>query len=197
MPDALEDEDVLEMMNAGLLEFIVVDDSKAKKWAQVLPKIKVWEDLVLRAEGRAWGERAVPAGPERPAQRHGAPGEIAMSTTPIWASLGNSRARVTTSASAGTAISTQKRPLTIGPGLPGPGVRRNPLCGAATSMQVMRRMKGLAADLIVALPPERHESLRHHQKRLDATIARSFADAEERQDASVEDRQGLGIPRTD
>jgi hypothetical protein len=47
------------------------------------------------------------------------------------------------------------------------------------------------------LPPERHESLRHHQRRLDATIARSFADAEEKQEASVEDRQGLGITRTE
>ena len=51
VPDALEDEDMLEMLNAGLLEFIVVDDWKAKMWAQVLPKIKVREDLVLRAEG--------------------------------------------------------------------------------------------------------------------------------------------------
>ena len=67
-------------------------------------------------------------------------------------------------------------------------------CGA-TSVQVMRRMKALAADLIAVLPPERHESLRHHQQRLDATIARSFTDAEEKQEASVEDRQGLGIPR--
>ena len=67
-------------------------------------------------------------------------------------------------------------------------------CGA-TSVQVMRRMKALVADLIAALPPERHESLRHHQQRLDATIARSFADAEEKEEASVEDRQGLGMPR--
>ena len=67
-------------------------------------------------------------------------------------------------------------------------------CGA-TSVQVMRRMKALAADLIRALPPERHESLRHYQKRLDATIAASFAEAEEKREASVEDRQGLGIPR--
>jgi membrane-bound lytic murein transglycosylase MltF len=51
VPDALEDEDVLEMLNAGLLEFAVVDDWKARAWAQVLPKIKVREDLVLRAEG--------------------------------------------------------------------------------------------------------------------------------------------------
>jgi membrane-bound lytic murein transglycosylase MltF len=42
---------MLEMLNAGLLEFIVVDDWKAKLWAQVLPKVKVREDLVLRAEG--------------------------------------------------------------------------------------------------------------------------------------------------
>ena len=48
VPDALEDEDMLEMINAGLLEAIVVDDWKAKMWAQVLPKIKVHEDIVLR-----------------------------------------------------------------------------------------------------------------------------------------------------
>ena len=65
----------------------------------------------------------------------------------------------------------------------------------ATSVQVMRRMKALAADLIRALPPERHESLRRYQQRLDATIAASFEDAEEKREASVEDRQGLGIPR--
>jgi membrane-bound lytic murein transglycosylase MltF len=51
LPDALEDEDLLEMLNAGILEFIVVDDWKARIWAQVLPKIKVREDLVVRAEG--------------------------------------------------------------------------------------------------------------------------------------------------
>jgi uncharacterized membrane protein len=67
-------------------------------------------------------------------------------------------------------------------------------CGA-TSVQVMRRMKALVADLLRALPPERHESLRHYQQRLDATIAASFEDAEGKLEASVEDRQGLGIPR--
>jgi membrane-bound lytic murein transglycosylase MltF len=51
VPDALEDEDMMEMLNAGVLEFLVVDDWKAKAWAQVLPKIKAREDLVLRAEG--------------------------------------------------------------------------------------------------------------------------------------------------
>ena len=58
VPDALEDEDMLEMLNAGLLDFIVVDDWKAKMWAQVLTKIKVREDLVLRAEGHTgWAIR--------------------------------------------------------------------------------------------------------------------------------------------
>jgi membrane-bound lytic murein transglycosylase MltF len=48
VPDALEDEDMLEMMNAGLLEVIVVDDWKAKMWAQVLPKIQVHQEIVVR-----------------------------------------------------------------------------------------------------------------------------------------------------
>jgi membrane-bound lytic murein transglycosylase MltF len=48
LPDALEDEDKLEMLNAGLFEFVIVDDWMARLWAQALPKIKVREDLVLR-----------------------------------------------------------------------------------------------------------------------------------------------------
>jgi len=58
LPDALEDEDALEMLAAGLFELAVVDDWKARVWAQVLPKIKVREDLVLRAEGHTgWAIR--------------------------------------------------------------------------------------------------------------------------------------------
>jgi hypothetical protein len=53
-------------------------------------------------------------------------------------------------------------------------------------------MKALAADLIAALPAVRHEALQYHQRRLDATIAKSFEDAEEMQEAAIEDRQGLG-----
>jgi uncharacterized membrane protein len=68
-------------------------------------------------------------------------------------------------------------------------------CGA-TSVQVMRRMRALAADLIQALPAERHPALAHYRERLDATIAQSFSDGEDKKDASVEDRQGLGTPRT-
>jgi len=48
VPDALEDEDMLEMVNAGLIGAIVVDDWKAKLWATVLPKLKLHEDVVLR-----------------------------------------------------------------------------------------------------------------------------------------------------
>jgi membrane-bound lytic murein transglycosylase MltF len=58
LPDALEDEDILEMVNAGVLPFAVVDDWKAQAWAQVLPKIAVRTDVVLRDGGRTgWAIR--------------------------------------------------------------------------------------------------------------------------------------------
>ena len=49
---------MMEMLNAGLLEAIVVDDWKAGMWAQILPKIKVNEQAVLREGGQiGWGIR--------------------------------------------------------------------------------------------------------------------------------------------
>jgi len=51
VPDELEDEDMMEMLNAGLIEYIVVDDWKAKVWATILPNIKVNEGAVLRDDG--------------------------------------------------------------------------------------------------------------------------------------------------
>jgi membrane-bound lytic murein transglycosylase MltF len=58
LPEALEDEDVLEMLNAGLLEHVIVDDWKARIWAQVLPRIQVHANLVLRDEGKVgWAFR--------------------------------------------------------------------------------------------------------------------------------------------
>ena len=58
LPNALEDEDMLEMLNAGLLQAVVVDDWKAKMWAQVLPKVKVHEDIVLRPKTKmGWAIR--------------------------------------------------------------------------------------------------------------------------------------------
>ena len=58
VPDALEDEDMMEMLSAGLLDVIVVDDWKAKMWAQILPKIKVNEQAVVREAGKyGWAIR--------------------------------------------------------------------------------------------------------------------------------------------
>jgi membrane-bound lytic murein transglycosylase MltF len=48
VPDALEDEDMLEMVNAGLIGAVVIDQWKARLWASVLPKIELHEDVVLR-----------------------------------------------------------------------------------------------------------------------------------------------------
>src|SRR5215831_2845783 len=49
-PDSLEDEDLLEMLNAGLVRYVVVDDFLAKFWASVLPKIQLNPGAVLRKE---------------------------------------------------------------------------------------------------------------------------------------------------
>lgn len=51
VPDELEDEDMMEMLNVGLLDYIVVDDWKARMWAQVLPKITLNEGAVVREGG--------------------------------------------------------------------------------------------------------------------------------------------------
>ncbi|MGO4396256.1 transglycosylase SLT domain-containing protein [Variovorax sp. M-6] len=48
VPDALEDEDMLEMANAGLIGAMVVDSWKARMWAQPLSKLEVHRDIVLR-----------------------------------------------------------------------------------------------------------------------------------------------------
>jgi membrane-bound lytic murein transglycosylase MltF len=56
--DALEDEDMMEMLNAGLLELIVVDEWKAEMWAQILPKIKPQKEIALREGGKVgWAIR--------------------------------------------------------------------------------------------------------------------------------------------
>src|SRR5262245_29400763 len=52
VPDALEDEDMMEMVNAGLLDVIVVDDWLARMWAQVLPEVKVNEGAAVRTGGK-------------------------------------------------------------------------------------------------------------------------------------------------
>jgi membrane-bound lytic murein transglycosylase MltF len=54
----LEDEDLLELVNAGLLPFVVVDSHKANFWAQIFDDITVRDDLTLRTDGEiAWAFR--------------------------------------------------------------------------------------------------------------------------------------------
>jgi uncharacterized membrane protein len=65
----------------------------------------------------------------------------------------------------------------------------------ATSVQVMRRMTALVSDLIAALPPKRHVALHDWQRRIESTVARSFADEREKMEAVIADSQGLGVPR--
>ncbi|HQR72744.1 MAG TPA: transglycosylase SLT domain-containing protein [Burkholderiaceae bacterium] len=58
LPDALEDEDILEMVNAGILGITVVDDWEANLWATVLPSIKVYPDLAVRSGAKiGWAIR--------------------------------------------------------------------------------------------------------------------------------------------
>jgi len=64
----------------------------------------------------------------------------------------------------------------------------------ATSIQVMRRMNALIRDLNPTLPEERRLALTYWEARLDMLIARSFLSNEERTEASIGDRQGLGVP---
>src|SRR5215471_11185956 len=56
--DSLEDEDLMEMLDAGLIELLVVDDWKAHMWSQVLPKITVRDDIALRENAKTgWAIR--------------------------------------------------------------------------------------------------------------------------------------------
>jgi len=48
----LEDEDILEMVNSGALEWAVVDDYKGRTWAGVYENLTVRDDIVFRSGGR-------------------------------------------------------------------------------------------------------------------------------------------------
>ncbi len=52
VPDELEDEDMMEMVNVGLLKIIVVDDIIVKIWKQILPNIHVDYNVFLRKNGK-------------------------------------------------------------------------------------------------------------------------------------------------
>ena len=51
VPEALEDEDMMEMLGAGLIGLIVVDDWKARLWAGLLPHIVPRAELALSEPG--------------------------------------------------------------------------------------------------------------------------------------------------
>jgi membrane-bound lytic murein transglycosylase MltF len=53
-----EDEDLLEMVNAGLVPMIVMDSHKAEFWEQIFDRIKVHSDIAVRSGGEiAWAFR--------------------------------------------------------------------------------------------------------------------------------------------
>ena len=49
--ETFEDEDLLEMVNAGLIPMIVMDSHKAQFWTQIFDKIKVHPDIAVRTGG--------------------------------------------------------------------------------------------------------------------------------------------------
>ena len=51
-PDVLEDDDILEMVNAGLAPITIVDDYLAEFWSQVFTGITVHKDVAMRTGGR-------------------------------------------------------------------------------------------------------------------------------------------------
>jgi membrane-bound lytic murein transglycosylase MltF len=58
VPDALEDEDLMDMESTGLVQLLVMDDWKARMWSPVMPKLVVRNDLVLRDEAKTgWAIR--------------------------------------------------------------------------------------------------------------------------------------------
>jgi len=58
LPDALEDEDAMEMANAGVLDLLIVDDWKASLWAPILPQLKLIPGATVRTGGHVgWALR--------------------------------------------------------------------------------------------------------------------------------------------
>ena len=56
--EIFEDEDLLEMVNAGLIPMMVMDSHKAHFWAQIFDKIKVRDEIAVRQGGQiAWAFR--------------------------------------------------------------------------------------------------------------------------------------------
>ena len=57
-PETLEDEDLLEMLSAGLIPLAVVDQHVADFWKQIFPQLVVHDDVAVRTGGEiAWAIR--------------------------------------------------------------------------------------------------------------------------------------------
>jgi len=55
IPEQLRGEEILEMLNAGLIQITVMDDYKAKLWSKVFPKLVLHDDIVLKEDDEfAW-----------------------------------------------------------------------------------------------------------------------------------------------
>jgi uncharacterized membrane protein len=65
----------------------------------------------------------------------------------------------------------------------------------AASVQVMRRLLAMLAELLGEVPESRRAPLLDRQERVYRTIERSFEDPDDRADASQSDTQGLGLSR--
>jgi membrane-bound lytic murein transglycosylase MltF len=57
-PEALEDEDLMEMANAGLVDILIVDNHKAWFWQRIWPKLRLYPTIAVRTGGEiAWAIR--------------------------------------------------------------------------------------------------------------------------------------------
>src|SRR5438034_3242310 len=57
-PETLEDEDLLEMVNAGLIPLIIVNKHQADFWKQIFPQITVHDNVAVHTGGEiAWAIR--------------------------------------------------------------------------------------------------------------------------------------------
>ena len=66
----LTDEDLLEMVNAGLLPATATIAIRGDFWAKVLPHLTVHSNMVIKEEGQlAWATRLDSPGAQRPSQR--------------------------------------------------------------------------------------------------------------------------------
>lgn len=56
--ELLEDEDLLEMLNAGLIPMVVIDSHKGRFWTQIFKDLTLHPEIKLRTEGQiAWAIR--------------------------------------------------------------------------------------------------------------------------------------------